>query len=78
MMKISFYGPVIRPPAEVVEALEADPPSGTIDDLLEALGYYAEHRRHVVVLVDGKRLHPNDPIPRTEVDLMLMVPVGGG
>ena len=77
-MKIRFYGPVIRPPAEILAAVEADPPEGTIDDLLEALGYSPAHRRHVVVLLDGKRLHSSDRIPGAGVDLMLMVPVGGG
>ena len=77
-MKIRFYGPVLRPPPEVVAAIEAGPSPGTIDALLEALGYSEEHRRHVVVLLDGRRLHPDDGIPAGPVDLMVMVPVGGG
>ncbi len=77
-MQIRFFGPVIRPPVDVVEAVQAAPPEGCIDDLLAALGYSTTHRRHVVVLLDGERLHPSDPIPGAGVDLMLMVPVGGG
>ena len=78
-MKIRFFGPVLRPPPEVVATVEAGPPTGTIDDLLAALGYTPGHRQHVVVLVEGRRLHPGDPIPEgEEVDLLLMVPVGGG
>ncbi len=77
-MKIRFFGPVIRPSDEVVAAMQAAPPEGTIEDLLATLGYSPSHRRHVVVLVDGERLHPSDPIPGAGVDLTLMVPVGGG
>ena len=57
-MKIRFYGPVLRPPPEVVAAIEAGPSPGTIDALLEALGYSEEHRRHVVVLLDGSGCTP--------------------
>lgn len=77
-MKIRFFGPVIRPPDDVVAAVEAAPPQGTVEDLLTALGYAPAHRPHVVVLVDGRRLHPDDPVPAVGADLMLMVPVGGG
>ncbi len=77
-MKIRFYGPVLRPPPDAVAAIEASPPQGTIDDLLAALGYTPDHRRHIVVLVEGRRLHAEDRIPTGEVDLMVMVPVGGG
>ena len=77
-MKISFHGPVMRPRPGVLAEVEATPPEGTVDDLLAALGYSAEHRGHVVVLMEGRRLHPGDPIPAGEVDLMVMVPVGGG
>jgi len=77
-LKIHFHGPVLRPTAEVVAKIESDPPTGTIDDLLAALGYSPEHRQHVVLLVEGRRLHSSDRIPEGEVDLLLMVPVGGG
>ncbi|MFH1531146.1 MAG: hypothetical protein ABIK09_10500 [Pseudomonadota bacterium] len=77
-MKIRFNGPVLRPSSEVVARIESHPPTGTIDDLLAALEYSPAHRRHIVVLVEGRRLHPGDRIPEGEVDLMLMVPVGGG
>ena len=75
-MKIRFFGPIIRPDADALA--EAEACDGTVDDLLSLLGYSADHRGHVVVMASGRRLHLEDRIPDEELDLLIMVPVGGG
>lgn len=77
-MRIRFHGPVLRPERSLLEEVEAAPPKGTVEDLLTSLGYSSEHRKHILVLVQGKRLRKSDPIPGDATDLMVMVPVGGG
>jgi hypothetical protein len=79
-MRISFHGPIVRPPAEVVRTVEADARTiPSVRMLLERLGYERDMHGHVLVLSGGQPLHLDGPLPEGEgVELVLLVPVGGG
>jgi sulfur carrier protein ThiS len=76
-MKISFLGPVSRPPEEQVAKVASHFVAGTVRDLLEQLGFPAQQVSFLSVIRDNQRLSLDQELmPDDTITVMLVV--GGG
>lgn len=75
MRSLVFMGPIARPDPSVIERALAD--AGSVEDLLERLGYAPAHRRFLTVSSHGRRLLPHDSLPE-DGEIVLSLPMGGG
>jgi sulfur carrier protein ThiS len=76
-MKISFLGPVEKPPADLVADVETAFAGGTVKDLLAALKYPERQAWFFSVVRNEERLGPDDRVEAGD-SVTIMLVVGGG
>jgi sulfur carrier protein ThiS len=74
---VSFTGPVRRPRGVPVRGEHQVPPGGTIEALLDSLGYDAGDRTHLRAVVDGRTVPLGSRLEGGET-ITVFMPVGGG
>jgi len=76
-MKISFLGPIEKPPATLVQDVEKTFAGGSVKDLLIALHYPEKQAWFFSVVRNEERLGPDDRVGQDDA-ITIMLVVGGG
>ena len=61
-LRVTFLGPLRRPPGVAQKDVISVPAGGTIEDVLRQLGYGGSERKQLQLLLDGQPAHLADAL----------------